>query len=225
MSGTTVSCNSKTPGIAGSYGYGLLWTCMAMLILSGVCQQSEAIEPIPVPPATGPIHPDSVPLDVKALQPGNTPPRVVTMKTIRQDRLTIPSLWWMKDQFAEQEEFGGKLLQNWLAYPVNQGKPGRIDFVVNRQLWTLSDYLERYSFIHDFGTVARSYGYNIRVFDNQANFLAAYTCDFGALTAQNPSGEKTAPNAKQFEQFSDPDASLPCLVLLDSSGKAGFRGR
>jgi len=35
---------------------------------------------------------------------------VITADTISQSELTIPSLWWAKEQF-------GWLLDNWLAYP------------------------------------------------------------------------------------------------------------
>jgi len=35
---------------------------------------------------------------------------VRTADTISQSELTIPSLWWAKEQF-------GKLFDNWLAYP------------------------------------------------------------------------------------------------------------
>jgi hypothetical protein len=41
-------------------------------------------------------------------------------------------------------------------------------------LWTLLDYLQRYRFIHNFGTIAREYGYNLRVFNQQNECLAIY---------------------------------------------------
>ena len=50
--------------------------------------------------------------------------------------------------------------------------------VVNAQLWTLLDYLERYRFVNKFGTVARDYQYNVRVFNQQGERLATYTCNY-----------------------------------------------
>ncbi len=127
----------------------------------------------------------------------------ITSKTFSATGLTLPSLWWVKEQFASKEPFAGKLLSDWSAYPATATQPARIDFLVNRQLWSLLDYLERYSFINEFGAAAREYGYNIRVLDSAEpgrSPIASYICD-----AKTP--------------------NLPCLVNLDSSGKAGFRGR
>ncbi len=94
----------------------------------------------------------------------------ITADTISQGGLTVPSLWWA------DEQFGGKLLDNWVAYAGTAETPARVDLIVNRQLWSLLTYLERYRFVNEFGTVARDYGYDVRVFNRQGVFLAAYTC-------------------------------------------------
>lgn len=102
---------------------------------------------------------------------------VVNKDTICQTGLTVPSLWWA------DEQFGDKLLENWLAYPNKK----RIDLIVNRQRWGLMDYYERYAFVHRMGAVVRGNsetgetGYNLRVFNRQepALCLAAYTCENG----------------------------------------------
>jgi hypothetical protein len=99
---------------------------------------------------------------------------VVTKDTICQTGLTIPSLWWA------DEQFGDKLLENWLAYPEKK----RIDLVVNRQIWGLMDYYQRYAFVHRMVTVVRDNGetgeegYDLRIFNRQAPelCLASYTC-------------------------------------------------
>lgn len=104
---------------------------------------------------------------------------VITPYTICQRELTIPSLWWANEQFA-----GETLNNNWLAYPGEGNTPGRIDLVVNRQSWSLLDYLERYEFVNQFGTVARDYGYNVRVFNYQKELLATYTCNFSTSPEQ-----------------------------------------
>lgn len=104
--------------------------------------------------------------------------RVVTSNTISQDGLTIPSLWWAKEQF------GGDLLSNWLAYPAQNGESGRIDLLVNRQNWNSLDYIQQYEFVYHFGTDAMDRGYNLRVFNEQKQLLASYTCDFSAIPTQ-----------------------------------------
>jgi hypothetical protein len=97
---------------------------------------------------------------------------VITAKTISTTGITTPSFWWAKEQF---DEFGGKLINDWIAY---QDKK-RVDLVVNTQLWTLLDYLKRYRFVNKFGTAARDdYQYNVRVFNQQAALVAAYTCNY-----------------------------------------------
>lgn len=141
-----------------------------------------------IPP---PIEP---PLDLTLLQPGADPAArgILTATTISQEGLTIPSLWWVREQF------GGKLLDNWLAYPENADRPNRVDLIVNRQIWSLLDYLERYRFVNQFGITAKDYGYNTRVFNRQGTLLAAYTCEVG------------------------PEPGF-CQIWLDSSGFQGQR--
>ena len=176
-----------------------------------------------------PLKPDSEPLDLEALAPGNTPAFVVTADKISLTQLTVPSLWWLRDQLADQETYGNNLLENWLAYP-SSGRPGRVDLVVNRQLWSLLDYLDRYAFIHRFGKTARDYGYNVRVFDGQATFLGASTCDFSTINIdilQNrPLSERPAdvePTAPDAPPTATADR-IACSILLDSSGRGGLRG-
>jgi len=115
--------------------------------------------------------PSDTPLEIELLAqnfPLLAERKVLTSTTIAAKGLTIPSLWWT------DEQFGGKLLQDWLAYQ----SEGRVDLVVNRQLWTLLDYIGRYRFTNNFGTVAREYGYNSRIFNQQGILLASYTCNF-----------------------------------------------
>jgi hypothetical protein len=102
---------------------------------------------------------------------------IVDDQTISEQGLTVPSLWFAKEQF---DPFGGKMIDNWLAYQDKQ----QIDLIVNSQLWTLLDYVQRYRFLNQFGTVAREYQYNLRVFNLQKECLAIYTCDFKTLPTQ-----------------------------------------
>ena len=119
-------------------------------------------------PALSPQYP---PPELNWLQPGAVPPNgLITSSTISLSGLTPPSLWWTDQQF------GGKTLRGWIAYPGTDTLPPRVDLVVNRQLWGLSDYLERYSFVHHFGRAAQSFGYTIRVFNDVGDPLAIYPC-------------------------------------------------
>lgn len=130
--------------------------------------------------------PSEPPLDLKAFQPGQTPLGVVTSNTISPTHPTIPSLWWTQEQIVAlmeklNKQFGRELLIDWLAYPIEQTEAGRVDLMVDRQYWGALDYLQRYEFVNRFSAITRSYGYNIRVFDNQATIVAAFTCNFSPL--------------------------------------------
>jgi hypothetical protein len=115
---------------------------------------------------------------------------------LSQKELSIPSLWLIKEQF------GGKLLDQWFV----ESGSNWVVLIVNRQIWSLLDYLERYQFINQFGTVARNYGYNVRVCNPQGEALAVYSCKFPA--AQN--------------NTSNP---LICKLELDSLFNSGLRGK
>ncbi len=128
------------------------------------------------------------------------------MPLIAERGLTVPSLWLVEELLAEEERFRAeqsergtllyyKLLENWF---VEQDRRW-VDLVVNRQLWSLLDYLERYDFINRVGTVAKDFNYNTRVCNDRGVVVGIYRCD------TNPS-------------------TLPCRIELDASGPGGLRG-
>jgi len=163
-----------------------------------------------------PLQPDPTPLDLKAIRFGILPPTVISASTISQTGLTLPSLWWLRDQLADLEQFGNKLVDTWLAYPRQPGNVGRVDLVVNRQGWSLLDYLERYEMINRFSTDARGYGYNLRVFDDRGTFVGAATCDFSRINGGQLPDAVTLPL---------PPEGLPCRVFLDAGGRSsGLNG-
>lgn len=140
-------------------------SCNALFL----CLTQPSLAQTSVPPHS------EAPLDLSLLESdASLDGSVITSNTISQQNLTIPSLWWASEQF------GGNLLDDWLAYPGNNTRYARIDVIVNRQNWSLSDYIKRYQFVNHFGSVASDYGYNIRVFNVQKELLATYTCDFSA---------------------------------------------
>lgn len=113
------------------------------------------------------------PVDLSLLQPDNVPMdgSIVTQHTLSQTEMTIPSLWWAEGQF------GRKLLSGWIAYTGVDGRSPRVDLVVNQPVWNAINYLQRYTFVNQFGTESQAYGYNVRVFNRQQEPLAAYVCE------------------------------------------------
>ncbi|XHX77775.1 MAG: hypothetical protein RBJ76_25620 [Stenomitos frigidus ULC029] len=208
-------CSIATVVVAlGLMGVGLVGNANAQTIETGA----------PTTPGLA-LQPDLEPLDVEALTPGSTPAFLVSANTVSPTQLTVPSLWWLRDQLADQETYGNRLLENWLAYPTGgSSRPGRVDLVVNRQLWSLLDYLDRYAFIHRFGEVARDYGYNVRVFDGNATLLGASTCDFSTINIDALQSRQFSERAEAATLLPNPATTIACSILLDSSGKAGLRG-
>lgn len=117
-------------------------------------------------------------LPLKIPSPTQVPPGVVTEKTISMKGLALPSLWWDTEQF---DPFEGQLVSGWRAYPEDQ----RIDLVVNRQLWSLMDFLQRYRYVNQLGTVARGYQYDLRILATPNRCLATYVCQLESNSAQN----------------------------------------
>jgi hypothetical protein len=140
----------------------LLLTILTFTISSILPILSSRAENIPLP--------SDAPLELDLLtQPTKN---IITAKTIHPQKLTVPSLWWAK------ENSENKLLDNWIAYPASKTEPPRVDLIVNQQIWSLLDYMERYVFVNRLGGIASQSGYNIRVFDYQKEPLATYTCNF-----------------------------------------------
>ncbi|MBC1219765.1 hypothetical protein GNF10_29530 [Nostoc sp. UCD121] len=132
--------------------------------------------PSPSPAQTRLIpSPSSAPLELDLL----TKPKayVITANTIHPQGLTVPSLWWA------QQNSERKLLDNWIAYPASDKEPARVDLIVNQQIWSLLEYIERYDFVNRLGSAARNFGYNVRVFNYQKEPLATYTCNFSTSPA------------------------------------------
>lgn len=161
-------------------------------ILCGLGISAIALSPQSVGAQSSELVPSAEPLEVKLLQEGTSiPENVVTETTISQTDLTVPSLWWT------DEQFGDKLLDRWLAYTDKK----RIDLVVNRQIWSLMDYFDRYAFLNRIGATARDFEYDVRVFNRETpeSPLAAYTCSYD-------------------------NAPLQCRIWFGISEPSGFRG-
>lgn len=140
---------------------------------------------------------------------------VITANDVNQAHLTIPSLWYTRDQISEQ--FNPLLVENWLAYPNAATAVRRVDIVVNAQPWSLLDYMERYTVLNQFGTAARDYFYSVRIFNTERDFLGAYFCKFEPTLVANQAlvGDRTAIS----------DVSKCTVENLDAFGAGGIRGR
>ncbi len=159
------------------------------LVLLTSWQISAIAQPTPRSLRLAAVLPSDAPLDrelltaeqeaIVVLSPGacSDETLVITSNTICQNGLTVPSLWWFNEQYREAN---GKLVDTWFAYPNQTGRDRRVDVVVNKQVWSLLDYLERYEFVDWVGSVARDYRFNTRVFNSQGTLLGAYTCEFQA---------------------------------------------
>lgn len=96
---------------------------------------------------------------------------LISKADLQESSSIPPSLWWAKEQF---DFFEGRLVTNWIANTEHKN----IDIIVNRQLWSQLNYLERYRFVNKFGTVARENQYNLRVLNQQQKCLVSYSCNF-----------------------------------------------
>ncbi|MBD1870805.1 hypothetical protein H6F95_26605 [Cyanobacteria bacterium FACHB-471] len=157
---------------------------------------------------------DTAPPDLRFLQPEAVPAdgSVITADTVSQTDLTLPSLWWA------DEQFGGKLLNNWFAFTGSNGETRRVDLIVNQQIWSLYNYLERYTFINQLGTAAQEFGYSTRVYNQQQEPLAAYICEF-------PVAEIDAQRLVSPDDLPEELPQSDCAILLDSFGQGGLTGQ
>ncbi len=95
---------------------------------------------------------------------------IIRANTPSQTKMTIPSLWWAVEQF---DPLDGKLVTNWQAYQTQKA----INLIVDNRFWRNLDYIDKYSFVNKFGTVAREYHYNLNIISQQQDCLATYTCN------------------------------------------------
>lgn len=173
------------------------------------------------------LLPSLEPLNLSVFQqPGSTtcsestpPGTIKTAMSICESRLSDPSLWWAK------QLYGDELVDNWVTYMGDDREPGRIDVVVNPQVWSSWNYLDRYAFVDRFGAAAQRQGYNVRVFDWQSRLLAAHTCDFSAMAMLQwllTDGLELGPGA---DSPNPALSAITCRVLLNPSGRSALRGR
>jgi hypothetical protein len=91
--------------------------------------------------------------------------------TSRQASPSPPNLWWAQHQY---DPFAGRLVEQW---QINRDQQS-VEVVVNRQLWSSLDYLGRYRWVSQLGSLIRESQYNLRIINAQNKCLAVYVCEF-----------------------------------------------
>lgn len=165
--------------------------------LSGLlCRSAQAIDRATLLLLTTPLEPTLFQRNVPL------PDNVITPDRISQTGLTPPSLWWTSEQF------GNELLSYWLAYPGSADELRRVDLLVDSQRWNTANYVRRYTFLNQFGTAAKAFGYNTRVFNLQGDLLGAYICE------PIPNSDSTVRNNRSFT----------CSIFLNPYGRGALSG-
>lgn len=140
-------------------------TLMAALLGILFNQQSATVLAVDVP---GLVAPPEV---TDLLQTRLRSPQV-TNQTASPTTYTAPSLW------LTNQLHGDKLILEWLAYRRLQDNNSQVRLIVRPDLWRRYTYLERYSFLRNFGEATSAVGYQLLVLDRQSFPLAAHTCNF-----------------------------------------------
>ncbi|MEL6815775.1 MAG: hypothetical protein AAFP03_13325 [Cyanobacteria bacterium J06598_3] len=152
------------------------------------------------------------------------------------DQISSPNLFWIRDQ-VDRRYGRNRLVEQWQAYQVVSTPDARplsyVDVVVNEQLWSLLNYFQRYAFVLQFGTAAKSYGYHLRVFHSGdlANYIDAQ--DLGR-SSRNAAARLVRMRGGHFCRFDpsqldpveqvltvDSAETLPCTIeLIEVSGRS-----
>lgn len=129
--------------------------------------------------------------------------------------LTVPSLWWVVQQF------GDNVIQRWQAFPAIAAPGGRVEALVSPAAWGRLPYLRRFALINQLGNASRSFGYQLILRDRAARPLGdrrqviygAYTCQFDALPLEYlPEVTDAAGNPVPFFP---PSSELNCQVWVN----------
>ncbi|NDJ18632.1 hypothetical protein [Myxacorys almedinensis] len=173
------------------------------------------------------LAPSPEPFDLAYIEAGICAASVkgITESSISESGLAVPSFWWVRDEIAAQAQFGKRLIDGWLACPGQNGRANRVDFLVNQQVWSLLDYLERYQFVHRLGTVAGDYHHNVRIFNRQGALLAGYTCGFSPNIAAKTAETHQDFRRKEAATLPEAQPALICSLALESTSNFSFRGR
>lgn len=182
---------------------------LSLLLTLAFCPKAAALEQTTLLLLTTPLDTQ----EITQFWSGNLPTdgSIAAANRISQSDLTVPSLWWA------QQQFGGNLLNYWVAYSGTDGTPRRIELMVDPQVWNQAGYMERYAFVTRMGATAEDFGYNLRIFTWRGDLLGAYICDFGAASF-SASGSVEASSGSSSGSSSD-----SCNVFLGLSPPGAFQ--
>ena len=157
-----------------------------------------------------PVISDDV-LRVQQLLQGPLPPPSTTSQNPAQTGITLPSLWWIDRQFGE------KLVIDWFAYDNEIANQQQVQVYIRSNLWTRFSYLERYAFISHFGSLTRTYGYQLVLIGTQGNALASYLCEFETQQPQIVLGAQTAQRTLVRSYAGQTQRELPCSLWMNEA--------
>lgn len=105
-------------------------------------------------------------------------------------QLSRPSFAWIRDQVAVRyasPTISAEIVNQWQAYTTNEGFQ-YVDVIVNESHWEQLNYLRQYGFAVQFGEVARSYGYQLRIFHTGDAANRNDVLSSEALSVENSNG-------------------------------------
>ena len=146
----------------------------------------------------------------------------ITQDTISETSLTLPSLWWSRDQVVAAVGGLTQFIETWIAFRGSEEQPRRVDVVVNPQIWNRLNYLERYAVLNQFGSAAKSYGYSTRFFRG-LDLTGAYICDFSQYPGLETDTEVTLSTLSE-EALKEVLQRIDCTIELDYRGRGSIRG-
>jgi len=190
-----------------------------LILGAGIPAWSQTPAQTPAPTANA-CQPDSLGsglawrqcwLEATPLLSTESDPTLVDEDTLSLTTMTLPSLWWRRDQLPSRLG-GDRLIEGWTAYHFSDPAIRVVDIDINGQGWRILTLAERYGLLTQFGSAAKAYSYNVRLYRGSDQFrerLALYVCDFSA-----------APELEGHTNLdSDTMAQIPCNAELYDPGQ------
>lgn len=138
-------------------------------------------------------------------------PRSRSLPSVRpaQTGLTIPSLWWVEQQF------GQKTVLNWAVYPDQNRQEQQVHVYLRSNLWARFSYLERYAFVTHFGHLTRTYGHQLVMLESNGLPLASYICDFTTAEPSLVPGSLDVNQSPIHAYTSEQQNQIDCKMWLN----------
>ncbi len=163
---------------------------------------------VPIKPA-GDRPPSTVPPTLQRLLQGPRQPTSSLNPRPSQTGLSIPSLWWIDQQF------GQKTVLDWIVYPNSIRQDQQVHVYLRSNLWARFSYLERYAFVTHFGHLTRTYGYQLVMLESTGLPLASYICDFVPIDPLPVPGTQDAEQSPIFAYTLEQQPQLDCEMWLN----------